>query len=298
MHTKTKLALTFALLTLGAAGATDSATGTGTQTTANATASATVQSAVLLDAQGRVVGTFDKMGHLIASGMTGAATQVRVTLQDGESKTYNLAERVQANANTTLSVLMVKSGEGRATLGSSLHASLNGSANTAAHAAQDLRVNAQLLLGKTVTFTNSAGQTVGQFDADGQLRASGDLSLAKNVTITLANGEHRTYELAGEVRAGANGALKVDVVNVQDKAHSVALVSILAAIEHSGGAKGHASGDAGSGGTTTGGSASDTDAGKATKSEGSASGSASGETKGGVSVGVGVGVGIGIGGGK
>lgn len=296
MRNTFKSVLVISALLVGGASATQGSTTTTTQ--ASASAQAELRAAVLLDARGRVVGTLDKMGRLVASGAVHTATQVRVAFESGASKTFTLAKKVEASSRVTLETIVVKSGQASTSLEKAVKAELGAHASTQANIRTNVEATAQaslhaakVLHGKTVTLVSATGEIVGTFKADGSLHATGDIRKATDVVVTLESGKQVSYDLASSVTAGASGMLKVESVNVHDQDRAVALVSVLVQLEKnleirggtSGEGKGQVSGGASGSGSTSG--------------NGSAGGSASGEgsTSGGISIGVGVGGGIGIG---
>ncbi|ADV66560.1 hypothetical protein Deima_0906 [Deinococcus maricopensis DSM 21211] len=279
---RTFLILTTALtLTTGAYAQNTTATGTAQ---ASAQANATIQTAVLLDARGRVVGEFNRAGQLVARGAVNTATQVQVTTQSGLRSVYALDGQLRSGAQLTLDTVMVSTGQARA------------SVSAAAQASVTAMQNARLLAGRTVTFTNASGQAVARVAANGTLTVMGDLRSATTATIEGGASVAQRLQLDSALSATAAGALNLGTVTVEQGRGALSLTSVLTGAVQLGG---NASGNGSTGGTTSGeatGGASGNVSGNAGLNigvGGNAGGSASGGT--GISIGVGTGGGIGIG---
>ncbi|WP_019587167.1 hypothetical protein [Deinococcus apachensis] len=274
-----KSVLVISTLLLGAAQATSGSMGGNTSISSSTRVE--VRGAVLLDAQGRTVGTFMNNGQAMASGALQTATQIRVTFEGGTSKTYSLAGNIGTQARVSLDTLVVRSGNGTALLGQAIRADL-----------QAMQQNMQAVSGKTVTLVSAGGSVVGTFMANGTLRASGDLRKVTGAVVTLGNGQRLSYDLATRLMADASGTLGLGDVKVRDQGRSVALVSVLTTLKQDG--KVTTGGANSNGNTSVGGSAS-----ASGQVDASTSGSTSGgSSSGGISIGVGGGIGISIGGGK
>lgn len=281
-----KSVLVISTLLLGAAQATSGSTGS--NVAASSSTRVEVRGAVLLDAQGRTVGTFMSNGQAIASSALRAATQVRVMFEGGASRTYTLAGSLGAQGKVLLDTLVVRSGSGTTSLGQAIRADL-----------QAMQQNRQALGGKTVTFVDASGQTVATVMTDGTLRASGDLRQATRAMVTLENGQRVGYDLAAKLTADGSGTLRLGDITVKDQGRGAALVSVLARLKQDGGgsvAGGTRSGASGTTSASGSGSVDVSTSGNASSSGSTTSGN--GSTSGGISISVGGGIGIGIGGGK
>lgn len=261
MQTTFKAVFFISTLLFGAAQATG---GAGSVSVASSV-STELQSAVLLDARGHTVGTIGSNGQVVASGALKTATQVRVMLADGASRTYTLAQGLGAQARVSLETLIVRSGDHTAPLSQALRADLQAM---------------QALGGKTVTLVSSGGNVVGTFMVDGHLRASGDLQQASRAVVTLENGQRFSYDLTGQLTAGASD---IGNVSVRNQGRNATLLDVLTTLRQSAGVS-----TANGNGTAT----SPTDA---TSARGTVDATTSANTSGGSSIGVSLGGGISIG---
>lgn len=281
-----KSVLVISTLLLGAAQATSGSTGS--NVAASSSTRVEVRGAVLLDAQGRTIGTFMSNGQAMASGALRAATQVRVMFEGGASRTYTLAGSLGAQGKVSLDTLMVRGGSGTISLSQAIRADL-----------QAMQQNRQAMGGKTVTLVDANGRAVATLMADGTLRASGDLRQATRATVTLENGQRVGYDLAARLMADASGTLRLGDITVNDQGRSVALVNVLTSLKQEGAgsvAGGTRSGASGTNSAPGSGSVDVSTSGSASTSGSTTSGN--GSTSGGISISVGGGIGIGIGGGK
>ncbi|PYE55205.1 hypothetical protein [Deinococcus yavapaiensis] len=243
--------------------------GVSNTTSVTSQARAELSAAVLLDAQGHLVGTIDQAGRVVTSTTVSAATQVRVTFTNGASKTFQLAQRLEAQSRASLDTILVQGAGVQTSLRQAIQSELGASVQTSVDVAQALR-------GKLVSFVDATGQVVGSIQANGDVRASADLRQATAVVVLLESGQRLRYDLASGVAFAADGRLNVERLDVRGTDGATPLLSVL--VNLSQGVQVQGSSDA------TAPAASEPSGPPATGSAG-----------GGVSVGIGVGIGIGIG---